>query len=221
MSMRRVMVLSMAVVAAVMLIGCGAKGESGRAAPSDPMVEADDPGGGTGANGVNWLAIGTMQLEGSDDAVTQKQAAKLLPLWTAIQAGSLRGTAEQDAVLKQIRGEMTEAQLAAIDAMEMTPEGGQAWMGEQGLGAGPDEGQRPGGGQGPFGEMSEEERAEMREQFQSMTDDERATAMAERGIQRPEGGGRGGQGGAGGFGGGGGNPLLQPLIDLLTERAAE
>ena len=66
--------------------------------------------------------------------------------------------------------------------------------------------------------MSEEDRAAMREQFQSMTEDERATAMAESGMERPE-GGAAGRGGGGGFGSS--NAALQPLIDLLTERAAE
>ena len=73
--------------------------------------------------------------------------------------------------------------------------------------------------------------AKLREQMQSMQDmtpEERATAMAELGIEAPEGAGEGGGfgGGAGARGGGvrggtGGNVVLTPLIELLTARAAE
>jgi hypothetical protein len=77
--------------------------------------------------------------------------------------------------------------------------------------------------------MSEEERAQMREEFQNMTPEERETAMAERGFEQPEGGPEGGppEGGTGGRGQGpgggmrGGNAMLDPLIALLTERAAQ
>lgn len=226
MGMRRTLLLSLMVVAMLVVGGCGAKeaaqGETGgAAAPADTASDENGLGDFAGMNDTNLLVMGTLRLEGTGDAVTPEQAGKLLPLWSALQSGALRGTAESDAVLKQIRGQMTEEQLAAIDAMGLTADAWRTWLQEQGLGGGLGEGQGPEGAPGPFASMSEEERAEMREQFQSMTADERATAMAERGIEGPAGGaGRGGQGGAGGFAGSG-NPLLRPLIDLLTERAAE
>ena len=73
--------------------------------------------------------------------------------------------------------------------------------------------------------MSEEERTKMREELQNLSQEERATRMAEMGVQRPEGGGGGfdpNNRPGGRAGGAGGLKLLfRPLIDLLTERAAQ
>ena len=178
--------------------------------------------------GATGLTLGTLKLEGTEYAVTAAQAAELLPLWKMVQGGSLQGAAETDAVLKQIESKMDEAQLAAMEEMGLTYENIQAWMQETGIemptrAAGQ-------GGPGAFQNMTEEERAKLREEFQNMTPEQRATWMAEMGIRRPEGdGGRpegGGQGGGPGGGSGfagraGGNFMLDPLIELLTARAAE
>jgi hypothetical protein len=81
------------------------------------------------------------------------------------------------------------------------------------------------GGGGPFQNMTEEQRNQFRQEMQNMTQEQRATRLAEMGVQRPEGAGRPGGGGGGrpgGFGArGGANTLLEPLIELLGERAAE
>ena len=175
-------------------------------------------------DGVNLLSLGTLNLEDTENAVAPEQAAKLLPLWQMIQGGALQSVAETDAVVKQIEGQMTEAQMAAIDAMGLTFDDYQVWMEAQGIEmstAG--EGQ---GAPGAMGDISEEDRAAMREQLQGlqdMTPEERTKAMAEMGIQAPEGGaGAGGFGGGRGMGGArGGNQALTPLIDLLTERAGQ
>jgi hypothetical protein len=166
------------------------------------------------------LALGTLKLEGTEDAVTAGQAAELLPLWQMVGSGSLQGAAETQAVLKQIEGSMTQSQRAVIDAMELTFGDMQAWMDEQGIEMpAPPQGRQ--GGPGAFQNMSEEERAGMREEFQSMTAEERATRMAELGFQPPEGQGSGtgaipNRGGGRQF-----NLLLDPLIELLEERAAQ
>jgi len=246
----RALFLSLMIAVMVVVAGCQSAepvqeiAQPGTQAPVEPAdsepvgsapVEAADselaeapgaqPGVGdfSGLNDSNLLAMGTVLLEGTGDAATPEQAAKLLPLWTVIQSGSLQGAAETDAVLKQVRGQMTEEQLSAIEAMALTQDDYQAWLQEQGIeipaldGDGP-----PAGAPEGAGDMSEEDRAAMREQFQSMTEDERATAMAESGMERPEGGAGGPGDAAGGFGGSRvGNLALQPLIDLLTERAAE
>jgi hypothetical protein len=177
--------------------------------------------GGPSGNlaGANRLVLGTLRLEGTEDAVTPAQAAELLPLWQMVEGGSLQGDAETRAVLKQIEGQMTASQLAAIEAMSLTWQDMQAWMQEQGveMSRRPDPGGQ--GGRGAFENMSEDERARMREEFQGMTPEQRATRMTEMGIQRPEGGPPGG-----GFNRGGGrgpNFLLTPLTEILTERAAE
>ena len=170
--------------------------------------------------GVNGLALGTFELEDTEDAVTPQQATELLPLWQMVQSGSLQGDAETQAVLKQIEGVMSESQRAAIDAMGLTFDDMQAWMAEQGIEmlARPEVG--PGGG-GAFQNMSEDERAQMREQFQNMSAEERATRMAESGFQRPQGQEVDPNAMPNRGGGRQANVLLDPLIELLKERAAQ
>jgi len=196
----------------------------------------------------NQLALGTLRLEETEKPVMPDQATALLPLWQALQGG-VTAQAEVNAVLKQIEGTMTPEQLAAIAAMQLTQEDLQAWMQEQGLGmrggfpeTGGDMseeeqeslratveagGGMPGGG--PFGDMSEEERANMRAtveagggmpgggQFGDMSEEERANMRA---TMEAGGGGMPGRPG-GGAGGRQFGPLLNPLIELLTERATE
>jgi len=169
---------------------------------------------------MNGLALGTLTLEDTDDAVTPQQATELLPLWQMLQSGSLQGDAETQAVLKQIEGAMTEPQRASIAAMGSTFDDMQGWMEEQGI----EMPARPEGGPGEggaFQNMSEDERAQMREQFQNMSVEERATRMAELGFQRPEGQGSGPNTGPNRGGVRQANVLLDPLIALLKERAAQ
>jgi len=209
---------------AVLLIGC-AKQEP---TPEPAAAPVDDVTGPPGElQGATGLALATLRLEGTENAVTPAQASELLPLWKAIQGGSLQGQAETDAVLKQIEGKLTEPQRAAIDAMGLTFQDIGTWMQEQGI----EMPTRP-AGQGAPGafqnmtaeSLSAEERTKLREEFQNMTQEQRATRTAEMGVQRPGGGGqRGAPGAPGGFGGraGGSDFLLGPLIELLTKRAAE
>lgn len=229
----RAVFLLMLIVSVTVLSGCQ-KAETAQTADSSAAsVPAADGRGDAVPNpeldNVSRLTLGTLRLEGGANAVTPEQAAKLLPLWKLIQGGTLKSDAETNAVIKQIQGQMTSAQLAAIDALALTMEDMQVWMREQGI-----EMTAPGGapGNAPGGApaMTDEERTQMRERFQNMTEEERAAAMAEGGFQRPE-GASGGQGRPGGqaTGGGvprgggvrGGNVMLQPLIVLLTERAAQ
>ena len=83
------------------------------------------------------------------------------------------------------------------------------------------------GGGGAFQNMTEEQRNQFRQDMQTMSPEQRATRLAEMGIERPEGSGQGGGpgGGAGGrpggFGRAGGNVLLDPLVELLSERSAQ
>ena len=86
-----------------------------------------------GPTGKSLSALGTLRLEGTADAVTSEQAADLLPLWQIIEGGSLKSAAETEAVLSQIKGKMTESQIAAIEATSMTMADMQAWMAEQGI----------------------------------------------------------------------------------------
>lgn len=221
-------------IVVIALVGCKNK-EPPAAVEAGAETNAGMPPGGM--DPTNELALGTLKLEGSEHAITAEQAVELLPLWQVIQSGALQSSAETQAVLRQIEGKMSADQLAAIEAMTLTFEDIRTWMERQGLEMpAPTEGQpQPGaemparpeggpGGNGAFGDMTEQERTQMREQFQNMSQEERATRAAEMGFERPEGGDSGGrQGGWQGNPGGGarGNILIAPLIDLLTERAGQ
>jgi hypothetical protein len=165
------------------------------------------------------LAIGTLQLEETENAVAPQQAAALLPLWRAIQGGTLQNEAETNAVLRQIEGAMTSEQLAAIAAMQLTFDDMGTWAQEQGLNLRAPEATGDGeGGFAPPEGVSEEEREAMRATMEAggmpsgdMSEEERAArrATAEAsGITFP-----------GGAGAGQLAALTEPLIELLTQRA--
>ena len=230
-------IVSVLAIATVVLAGCG----GGEATPA--TVEEEDAGAYTSAvldtsypdalDARNQLMLGTIQLEGTGDAVTTEQAKALLPLWQALRGGV---TARQEvaAVLKQIEGTMTSGQLEAIAAMQLSQEDLRTWMQEQGPGV---EGGFPGAGggreispelratrQAEFGgEEMPPEMATRRAEFENMSEEEREALRAtmEAGGGIPGGGRPGGAGGAAGAGRGGFGPVLNPLIDLLTERAGE
>jgi len=71
----------------------------------------------------NQLAIGTLQLEDTPDAVTTEQAGKLLPLWQAIKVlseSSITVSEEMEAVQNQIMTTLEPAQIASIAALQLT-----------------------------------------------------------------------------------------------------
>jgi len=210
---------AVALAVVVVLVGCQAAEPTATPAASTGFARPED--GLTGAlDGTTGLALGTLKLEGTDNAVTPQQAAELLPLWQMIASGSLQGNAETQAVVKQIQGAMTASQQAAIEAMGLTFEDVQAWMEEQGI----EMPALPSGGDGAsraFPNLSEEERAQMREQFQNTTPEERTTRMAELGAQRPDGQGFDPSAAPNWAGRRQGNLLVGPLVALLQERAAQ
>lgn len=217
----------MAVLVVTALAGCGAE-EVAQPAPADVGGSETDSGATVDTSYANaldvgsQLALGTIRLEETENDIAPEQAVALLPLWQAIQAGTLQGEAETNAVLNQIEGKMTSEQLAAIAAMQLTQDDLRAWAESQGLNlaSSPDEmvtrmvkgsqelspevqatmeAMREAGG-GPPTDLSEEEREAMR-----------ATAEAS-GMSF---GGRG-------FGSAGQSAILtEPLIELLTQRAAK
>ncbi len=206
--------LVLLMIGVVVLGGCGKSELTPDASETGGMFPPGGEAEGRVMSPMNRLVLGIFALEDTEHAVTPEQAAELLPLWQMIQSGSLQSAAETDAVLRQIAGQLTEAQLTAIDALELTMGDLRTWMQAQGI-----EVPEPAAGQSlPEGiqNMSEEERAQMREKFQNTSPEERATMMAERGFD-----GEGAPGAGTGFrgGGAGGNVMLEPLITLLTERA--
>ncbi len=69
------------------------------------------------------LAIGSFKLEDTDNAITAKQAADLIPLWQVYVDLSTSDTAapeEISALTDQIQETMTSNQIQAIDSMNLT-----------------------------------------------------------------------------------------------------
>jgi len=105
----------------------------------------------------NQLSLGTLELDGTPNAITPEQAEILLPLWQALLSTQKSGTAAQaevSALLEQIEGSLQGEQLVAIRDMQLTQSDMQTWAAANGvtLGSG---GGLPGQGQG----LSPEERA--------------------------------------------------------------
>ncbi|MBK7202713.1 hypothetical protein [Candidatus Amarolinea dominans] len=129
-----VIVLSLA----VMVAGCG-----GAPAPAQPAAApAAASSGGLvedypdALSVRNQLAFGTLRLEGTANAVTAAEAAKLAPLWQALKtlaASSTSATEEVIAVQNQISAAMTPAQISAIAGLKLTNAMLQAYYVEIGV----------------------------------------------------------------------------------------
>jgi hypothetical protein len=121
----KVGILSMVVILALGLTGCGTAGQV-----------AGDGATATGGAGVNLnqdytdalpvatqLVVGTLKLDETGLAVTADQAQQLIPLWQAYRTLETSQTAaqqERDALLTQIEETMTADQVKQIAEMKLT-----------------------------------------------------------------------------------------------------
>lgn len=106
----------------------------------------------------NQLALGTLRLADSANAITPEQAENLLPLWQVLLNSQKSGTAasaETNAVLQSIEEGLTTEQIAAIKAMQLVQTDLQDWASASGITLGSGSGTGQGQGQG----MSPEARA--------------------------------------------------------------
>jgi len=106
------------------LVGCGT-GSSTDTANGEDGTGSGDQWAGVELNEATILAIGTIGLDGTENAVTADQASTLITLWeayTALAYDDATAQAELDAVINGISAAMTADQLAAIDAMHITSE---------------------------------------------------------------------------------------------------
>ena len=237
------------VIAILCLSACGRNSEADSVAGDDTMSSApQESGANTDSTEqsasvldrsfegalppTSQLILGILDLEGTGNAVTGAQAATMLPLWQALQSGTIQNQTERAAILRQIEGTLTESQIQAIGDLQLTFTDLNEWARNNGIelpqfGQGGQGGQRGQGGQGGQGgpggilaDMSEEERAAFRQEMQSLSPEERRERLQEMGVEIPEGGFQG-QGGQGGPGGGGRFAFLMgPLIELLESKAS-
>lgn len=195
--MSKKVILSMLLSAlAVLLIACGS------AASSDASASASGtPVANAALSPVMQLALGTLELEGTENAVTAEQAAALLPLWQAYNSLSASDTAAQaeiDALVAQIQETMSAEQTQAIADMQLTMESMRTLMQELGLSMGPGGGMNAQGTPVAVGAGTP---------FPDMRGDFPSDGAQPGGGQAPGGGGvppsGGFPGGGGGFSGGG------------------
>ncbi len=103
-------------ISLVAVIGLVAWANGARAAtPASSMNSAITPG--------LKLAAGTINLENTGEAVDKASAAKLLPLWqllAQLESSSTAAPQEITAVIDEIKVNMTDPQIKAIDAMSFT-----------------------------------------------------------------------------------------------------
>ncbi len=189
--MKRILLILTLVLTLTLLAACGS-GTSARTGTGGNFA-------GGGAGGVSALtpeaklALGTIKLEGTSQAIDPAMAAKLLPLWQLLQQLSASATAapeEVTAVVDQIQTTMTPSQVSTINGMQFTQadlltafqqarSGGSAGASASGAPGGSTRAGGFGGGGGGFGGGG-------------------------GGFGGGGGGGGGFGGGGGGFGGGGG-----------------
>jgi hypothetical protein len=149
--MSRFSVLTILIVLAVALPACGT------AAPAAPVSSPDaytSPNLDTTYTNAlparMQLSLGTLKLSETSTPVTAEQAAKLLPLWQALQSMTSSGnsaSAEVNALLGQIEAIFSAEQLAAIKGMKLTFTDMTSWASANGVTLGSGSGQ-PGQGMG-------------------------------------------------------------------------
>jgi hypothetical protein len=84
------------------------------------------------------LVVGTLKLEGTEQAVTSDQAEGLAFLWQAYQiltSSDTTAQAELDGLIEQIQESMTTEQIRAISDLDLTQEDAFTLLQEQGLGS--------------------------------------------------------------------------------------
>jgi hypothetical protein len=113
----------------------------GSAAPSSPANPSSTSQNGSAGQlpATTQIALGTLKLDGTDNAVTAEQAAELLPLWETLRDLSTSDTAAQQeiqALDAQIQETMTDQQKQAITSMNLTRQDMFAVLQAQGTGFG-------------------------------------------------------------------------------------
>ena len=168
------------------------------------------------------LAIGTLKLDETENAVASDQAVELLPLWQVLNNLSSSGSAapeEINAIVEQIKETMTPEQLQSIEKMGLTGQDIFATMQELGIegtgrvnaegtpqAGGFGNGQRPDGGFPGGGPPGGGPGGSDGFGGQDFSPEQIATAQA----RRAEGGG--------GFGNHMMTPLVEAVIELLESK---
>lgn len=120
--MNKITLISITLLALI-LTACGA--QATQAAPTQSELNTESK-----------LILGTLKLEGTEQAVTAEQATELVIYWQVYQEISQSDTAAQeevDGLLKQIEGTMSTEQMQAIETLGLTQRDVMTLMQEKGL----------------------------------------------------------------------------------------
>ncbi len=123
--MKKIIILF--VLASIMILAaCTAPGEAATSAAATPTAGIVNTGFANALPVPSQLALGTIMLKDTPEAVTAAQAAELLPLWQALlsmtNSTSTASAVEIDALVSQIQQTMQPAQLNAIADLKITQE---------------------------------------------------------------------------------------------------
>lgn len=150
--------LPLVFVFALLLASCSGTAVAAPTTGGDTYVSPNLPVDYEGALAVrNQLALGILDLNQTDSAISAEQAQTLLPLWQALRSTQQAGgtaQAEVSALLTQIEAAMKPEQLQSIASMKLTFTDMQEWATANGITMGSVSG-TPGQGSG----MSAEARA--------------------------------------------------------------
>jgi predicted small secreted protein len=211
---RKIMIVVLCIFAASLLTACATTETEGQ--PTSAITATADIGETPLST---QLLLGSFELENSELAISTEQASELLSLWKAVKVLSESDTAsplELEAVYNQIQAVMTDEQLAAIADLTLDGESMATLMSDLGLGMGSGAGmerddasgdtpQRPDDMGSIEGLSGDGAGGDMQMVAESMDDEDREAAMAERSNMMEE------------------NMLLalvDPMIELLQERVA-
>ena len=117
--MKPKIVLPVLMISVLLLSACG----SANSSRSFSTQQSGTNQQGQGLPLSEKLAIGTLKLEGTPNAITAKQASGLLPLWQVYSSLITSDTAaqqEKDALAQQIQETMSPPQVQAIDGLNLT-----------------------------------------------------------------------------------------------------
>jgi len=147
--MRKLTMPAFLLVFSLVLAACG----GGAQAASSAQSSSTTPGAGRGSGRSPFgnidpnaalplpsaLAVGTIKLDGTDQAITPAEAKQLIPLWQGLQSlmsSDTTAQAEVEGVINQIQSTMTADQVSAIQAMDLkgSDEGSVFGQGEFALG---------------------------------------------------------------------------------------
>lgn len=230
MTLKRLLIRFLLLFTVFTLAACSAAQPTptAQATPSSARSNSapNQPRGGNGALPTEEkLAVGILKLEGTAGAVTADQAKLLLPLWQQVQTISADTNTTPDqlqAVYTQIENSLTVDQTKSIDAMNYTMQDLQGLMTDLGIQVTPGAGFNGQGGSTLTADQQATRQAQIETRVAGNPNAAGTPGAQPRfqGTPNPQGtpgAGFGGRGG--GFGRGFGSMFVEPVIQLLQQRA--